>query len=90
MIDEFITKIGAAIHGWMSGFLNLDWIPEILFWYWWLLVLFLACGAVIWLFGWSKIVRIVASMLFLVGAVFTAGGWYMQRRLRQRAARRNE
>lgn len=84
MIDEIITKVGAAIHGWFSGFFGLDWIPEIVFWYWWLFVLFLVCGVIIWFFGWSKIVRIIASMAFLFGAIFTAGGWYMKRRLDQR------
>lgn len=86
MIDEFLTKTGIAIKAFLAGFFNVGWIPEIWFWYWWLLVLFVACGAVIWLFGWSKIVRIIASMAFLFGAIFTAGGWYMQRRLDQREA----
>jgi len=87
MIDEFITKVGDSIRGWFSGFFNLDWIPEIFFWYWWLFVLFLICGVIIWFFGWSKIVRIIASMAFLFGAIFVAGGHYMSRRLADRQAK---
>lgn len=84
MIDEIITKVGLAIKGFLSGFFGLDWIPEIFFWYWWLFVLFLITGVIIWFFGWSKIVRIVASMIFFFGVVFTAGGWLMSRRLKAR------
>ena len=84
MIDEIITKVGLAIKGFFGSIFSLDWIPEIFFWYWWLFVLFLICGMIIWFFGWSKIVRVIASMAFLAGAIFTAGGWYMKRRLDQR------
>jgi hypothetical protein len=86
IINEVITKVGTAIHGWFSGFLGIHWIPEIWFWYWWLFVLGMVCGMIIFFFGWSKIVRIIASMAFLFGAIFTAGGWYMKRRLDQREA----
>jgi hypothetical protein len=81
MIDEILTKVGAAIKGFFSSIFNLDWVPEMFYWYFWLFVLFIAVCAIIWLFGWSKIVRVVASMAFLFGAIFTAGGWYMKRRL---------
>lgn len=103
MIDEFITKVGNQIRDTLAGFFNLDWIPEIAFWYWWLFLLFLFCGVVIWFFGWSKIVRIAASMTFLIAAVFVAGGHVMARRInakqaaqrvkeqqRQRAAQREQ
>ncbi len=84
MIDEFITKVGLAIKGFFSSIFNLDFVPEILWWYWWLFVLFVIVSVIIKFFGWSKIVRIAASMAFLFGAIFTAGGWYMKRRIDQR------
>lgn len=86
MIDEFITKVGNQIRDTLSGIFNLDWIPEIWFWYWWLFLLFLLCGVIIWFFGWSKIVRIVASMGFLFAAVFVAGGYVMARRMEAKKA----
>ena len=81
MIDEAISKVGAAIRNALGSVFNLDWIPEIVFWYWWLFLAFIAVGAVIWLFGWSKIVRVAASMSFLLGVVFVAGGHVMTRRI---------
>lgn len=90
MIDELITKVGNAIrdavYGAFGPVFNLNWIPEVWFWYWWLFLLFLFTGVVIWFFGWSKIVRIVASMTFAFAAVFVAGGAYMARRLKAREA----
>jgi hypothetical protein len=86
MIDELIGKVAAAIHDAIAnafgGFFN--FIPEIFYWYWWLFVLFLICGVIIWFFGWSKIVRMVASIGFLFAAVFVAGGAVMARRLKAR------
>lgn len=86
MIDELISKVAAAIHDAITnafgGFFN--FIPEIWYWYWWLFVLFLLTGVIIWFFGWSKIVRIVASMSFAFAAVFVAGGALMARRLKAR------
>lgn len=88
MIDEIITKVGNAIRDAVySAFgpvFNLNWIPEVWFWYWWLFLLFLVTGVVIWFFGWSKIVRVVASMSFAFAAVFVAGGAIMARRLKAR------
>lgn len=84
IIDEFITGVGTRIRDTFSGIFNLDWIPEIVFWYWWLFLLFLAVGAINWLFGWSKIVRIVTSFAFAAGAVFVAGGHVMWRKLKDR------
>jgi len=88
MIDEFITKVANAIRDALNSALgsvfNLNWIPEIWFWYWWLFLLFLLTGVIIWFFGWSKIVRIAASMSFAFAAVFVAGGAYMARRLKAR------
>jgi hypothetical protein len=84
MIDEIITKVGASIRDTLAGIFNINWIPEIWFWYWWLFLLFLLTGVIIWFFGWSKIVRIVASVTFLIGAVFVAGGAAMAKRLKSR------
>lgn len=88
MIDEFITKVGNAlrdaVYGAFGPVFNLNWIPEVWFWYWWLFLLFLVTGVIIWFFGWSKIVRIVASMTFAFAAVFVAGGAIMARRLKAR------
>ena len=81
MIDEFLTKVADRIKEAFFAVFNLDWIPEIVFWYWWLFLAFIAVGAVIWLFGWSKIVRVAASMSFLLGVVFVAGGHVMTRRI---------
>lgn len=86
MIDEFITKVGNAIRDTLGSWFSLDWIPEIFFWYWWLFLLFMFCGVVIWFFGWSKIVRIAASMTFLIAAVFVAGGHVMARRMSAKQA----
>jgi hypothetical protein len=86
MIDELIMKVSAAIHDAVAnafgGFFN--FIPEIFYWYWWLFLLFLLTGVIIWFFGWSKIVRMVASIGFLIAAVFVAGGAVMARRLKAR------
>lgn len=84
MIDEFISKVGNAIKSFFLGVFSFDWIPEIFIWYVWLFVLFLLCGAIIWFFGWSKIIRMIASVGFLFAAVFVAGGHYMARRLKAR------
>jgi hypothetical protein len=84
MIDEFISKVGDAIRNALGSVFNLNWIPEIWFWYWWLFLLFLLCGVIIWFFGWSKIVRMVASIGFLFAAVFVAGGAVMARRMKSR------
>lgn len=86
MIDEFITKVGAALQGWFSSIFSLSFVPEIFFWYWWLFVVAVVCGVIIFFFGWSKIVRIVASMAFLFSAIFAAGGWYMEHRMKKREA----
>lgn len=90
MIDEIISKVGKAIRETLTGFLDVSWIPEIVFWYWWLFLLFLACGVVIWFFGWLRTVRAVASIVFLLGAVFVAGGHYMQHRQKDRYKRLEE
>lgn len=88
MIDEIITKVGNAIRDALNSafgnIFNLDWIPEIFWWYWWLFLLFIVTGVIIWFFGWSKIVRMVASIGFLFAAVFVTGGAVMARRLKAR------
>jgi Na+/phosphate symporter len=86
MIDEFITKVGNAIRDTLGSWFSLSWIPEIFFWYWWLFLLAMVCGVIIFFFGWSKIVRIVASMTFLIAAVFVAGGHVMARRMNAKQA----
>lgn len=86
MIDEIITKVGNAIRDTLGSWFSLSWIPEIFWWYWWLFLLFLVCGVIIWFFGWSKIVRIAASMTFLIAAVFVAGGHVMARRMSAKQA----
>lgn len=86
MIDEFITKVGNTIRDTLGSWFSLSWIPEIVFWYWWLFLLFLFCGVIIWFFGWSKIVRMAASMIFLAAAIFVAGGHVMSRRMSSKQA----
>jgi hypothetical protein len=46
--------------------------------------LFLVTGAIIWFFGWSKIVRMVASMSFAFAAAFVAGAAVYARRMKER------
>lgn len=84
MIDEFITKVGIAIRDFLSGYFNLNWIPETFWWWWWLFVFFVVCVVIINLFGWSKIVKMVTSVAFLFAAVFVAGGQYMAHRLKKK------
>lgn len=86
MINEFITEVGNRIRDTLSSWFSLSWIPDIWFWYGYLFLLFLFCGVVIWFFGWSKIVRIAASMTFLIAAVFVAGGHVMARRMNAKQA----
>lgn len=90
MVDSFLTsvaeKIKATLQATIGQWFTLDWIPEIVFWYWWLFLLFVFCGAVIWFFGWSKIVRIVFSMGFLFAAIFVAGGHLMYSIMKGKAA----
>lgn len=86
MIDEIITKVGNAIRDTLGSWFSLSWIPEIWFWWWWLFVLFVLCGVIIWFFGWSKIVRMVASITFLAAAIFVAGGHVMARRMSAKQA----
>lgn len=83
-VDDAINKIGDAIKAFFLGLINFSWVPEIWIWYWWLFVFFLFCGAVIWFFGWSKVVRVVTSMAFLAAAIFVAGGRYMAKRIAAR------
>ena len=84
MIDEFINKVADAIRNAFGSVFSLDWIPEIWFWYWWLFLLFLLTGVVIWFFGWSKIVRIIASTAFAFAAAFVAGAAVYARRMKAR------
>lgn len=86
MIDEIITKVGNAIRDTLGSWFTLSWIPEH---YWWIayLILFgMFCGFVIWFFGWSKIVRMVTSFLFLAAAIFVAGGYVMARKMTAKQA----
>jgi hypothetical protein len=86
VINEFLDAVAARIHDAVTGAFGglFNFIPEIWFWYWWLFLLFLLTGVIIWFFGWSKIVRMVASLSFLIAAVFVAGGAVMARRLKAR------
>lgn len=94
MIDGIITSVGdkikATLQATIGQWFSLDWIPEIFFWYWWLFVFFVFCGIVIWFFGWSKIVRIAASMAFLFAAIAVAAARYYQYRLDVRAKAKAE
>lgn len=85
MIDEFITKAGDAIRDTLGGWFTLSWIPEQYWWIFYLILFGMFCGIVIWFFGWSKIVRMVASLAFLAAAIFTAGGWFMSKRISDKA-----
>lgn len=85
MIDELLNKIVDRIKGAFLSIVNFDWVPELVIWYWWLFLLFVAVSLVIYLFGWSRTVRMIASFLFLVGAIFVAGGHVMSRRLEKRS-----
>lgn len=88
MIDQYIItpiaeRLKAAFDATIGHWLSLDWVPEIFFWYWWLFVLFVAIWAINRVFGWSRIVQIAGSILFLLGAIFVAGGHFMMRRLKK-------
>lgn len=83
MIDGFITSVGdkikAALQATIGQWLSLDWIPEIFFWYWWLFVFMLICGALIWLsrlfdFEPMKWLRFLIGAAILLAIAFVAGG----------------
>lgn len=84
MFEGVLDSIQMRISEFFSAMFNFDWIPEIWIWYWFLFLFFLAAGAIIYFFGWSKIVRIVTSVLLLVAAIFVAGGKYMEYRLKKK------
>lgn len=93
LINEFLDKVQARVEEMFSGifaFFSLDWLPEIFFWYVYLGVFFLVVAVGIYLFGWSKIVRMVLSILFGIAAVFVAGGAVMNERLKARQAKKNK
>lgn len=82
-----IFDLFARMHDAVTSWLSLDWVPELFFWYWYLFLLFMLISVVIYLFGWSKIVRIVSSVIFAAAAIFVAGGHVMSRRLKKREQR---
>lgn len=84
IIDSIAVRLKAAFDATIGQWLSLSWIPEIVFWYWWLAVLFVAIWAINRVFGWSRIVQIAGSILFLLGAIFVAGGHVMMRRLNKK------
>lgn len=87
MIDQYLItpiaeRLKVAFNATVGQWLSLNWVPEIVWWYWWLFVLFLAVWAINKVFGWARVVQIVASIILLIGAVFVAGGHVMMRRLK--------
>lgn len=98
MIDSFfnvegiITQIGDSIKRFFDNtvghWISLDWIPEIVFWYWWLFVLFIVLSIILKFFGWISFVRIGASILLATGAVFVAGGHWFKHRSELAAAKK--
>lgn len=89
--NAFTNTIGRLIDGanrWLGSWLNLDWVPELFWWYWYLLLLFIAISVVIYLFGWSRAVRIISSVIFAAAAIFVAGGHVMRNRLKRREDKR--
>jgi cellulose synthase/poly-beta-1,6-N-acetylglucosamine synthase-like glycosyltransferase len=89
IINEILDKVQARLEEAFSGVLgifSLNWLPEIFFWYVYLGLLFLVVAVGIYLFGWSKIVRMVLSIIFGLAAIFVAGGAVMAERLKRREA----